>query len=369
MEVNQLPDVLNYKCPCCSAPLRYDGASGQLSCASCGNTFPLDAIQQAQQVEDATQEQGIQWDTGRDDEWRPEETQQLKTYSCPSCGAEIVVDDTTAATECVYCGNASIMPGAVSGSFRPDAVLPFVKTKEDALAAYQNLIKGKKLLPRAFASKKHMEKITGVYVPFWLFQCRADCDLSFRAERHHVHTTGRERIVDTEHYMVHRGGTLDFDGVPVDGSSKFDDTLMEAIEPFDYSKMQDFDVAYLPGYQAERYDVEAEAAEERANERIRTSTVEAFAATVMGYDTVIPQSVNVRLQQGQVVNVLAPVWMLNTKFEDKTYTFAMNGQTGRLVGDLPVDRSAAWKYRLRIFLGTLAGVVGIAAVLGLLGVI
>lgn len=364
-----MPDVMNYKCPCCSAPLRYDGASGQLSCASCGNTFPLDAVQQAQQVESATVEQGIQWDTDRDDEWRPEETEHLKTYSCPSCGAEIVVDDTTVATECVYCGNASIMPGTVSGSFRPDAVLPFIKTKEDALAAYKNLIKGKKLLPRAFATKKHMDKITGVYVPFWLFQCRADCDLSFRAERSRTHTTGREQITDTEHFLVMRGGTLDFDGVPVDGSTKFDSTLMEAIEPFDYSKLQEFDAAYLPGYQAERYDIDAQVAQERANERIRTSTVDAFAATVQGYTSVVPQSVNVRLAHGQVVNVLAPVWMLNSKFEGKTYTFAMNGQSGKLVGDLPMDSGAAWKYRLRIFLGTLAGVVGIAAVLGLLGVI
>jgi len=155
-----LPDVMNYKCPCCAAPLHYDGASGQLSCGNCGNTFPLDAVQQAQEVESATAEQGIQWDTDRDDEWRPEEAEHLKTYSCPSCGAEIVVDDTTVATECVYCGNASIMPGSVSGSFRPDAVLPFIKTKEDAVAAYQNLVKGKKLVPRAFASRSSSNAAT-----------------------------------------------------------------------------------------------------------------------------------------------------------------------------------------------------------------
>ena len=359
---------MNYKCPCCSAPLRYDGATGQLACDSCGNVFPLNTVQQAEEVAAATADQDIQWEAS-DGAWRPEEAEQLRTYSCPSCGAEIVVDATTAATECVYCGNASIMPGALSGSFRPDAVLPFVKTKEDAVKAYADLIKDKKLLPRAFASKKHMDKITGVYVPFWLFQCRADCDLSFRAERVHTHTEGRDQVTDIEHFMVMRGGTLDFDGVPVDGSTKFDDTLMESIEPFDYGKMQEFDAAYLPGYQAERYDVDAEAAQARANERIRTSTVEAFASTVQGYSAVTPQSVNVRLQHGQVTNVLAPVWMLNTKWEGKTYTFAMNGQTGRLVGDLPTDSGAAWKYRLRLFLGPLVGVVGIALILSLLGVI
>lgn len=360
---------MNYKCPCCGAPLRYDGASGQLACDSCGNAFPLDAVQQAEAVTQAATEQSIDWDLGRDDEWRPEETQNLKTYSCPSCGAEIVVDDTTAATECVYCGNSSIMPGTLSGSFRPDAVLPFIKTKEDARKAYAELIKGKKLVPRAFADRKQLDRITGVYVPFWLFQCRADCNLAFRAERTHAHTMGRERVIETEHYMVHRGGTLDFDGVPVDGSSKFDDTMMESIEPFDYSKMEAFNAAYLTGYQAERYDVDAANAQGRANERIRTSTVETFASTVMGYDRVVPQSVNVRLDHGKVVNVMAPVWMLNTKWNGKTYTFAMNGQTGKLVGDLPVDSGASRKYGLRMFLGTFAAVIGIALLLSLLGVI
>ena len=360
---------MNYKCPCCAAPLRYDGATGQLACDSCGNTFPLDAIEQVQEVEQATADEGLNWDLGRDDAWRPEETQQLKTYSCPSCGAEIVEDDTTAATECVYCGNTSIMPGTLSGSFRPDAVMPFIKTKADAQKAYAELIKDKKLLPRAFAGKKQLDRITGVYVPFWLFQCRADCDLAFRAERTHARTVGRERIIDTEHYVVRRGGTLDFDGVPVDGSTKFDATMMESIEPFDYSKMQDFNAAYLTGYQAERYDVDATDAQGRANERIRNSTVDAFSATVSGYTSVTPQSVNVRLDHGRVVNVMAPVWMLNTQWNGKTYTFAMNGQTGKLVGDLPVDGSASRKYGLRMFLGTFAAVIGIALVLSLLGVI
>ena len=360
---------MNYKCPCCSAPLRYDGASGQLACDACGNTFPLEAVEQAEQVAQATTEQSIDWDFGQDDAWRPEETQHLKTYSCPSCGAEIVVDDTTAATECVYCGNASIMPGTLSGSFRPDAVLPFIKTKEEARKAYLELIKGKKLLPRAFADRKQLDRITGVYVPFWLFQCRADCDLAFRAERTHTRTTGRERVIDTEYYMVHRGGTLDFDGVPVDGSTKFDDTMMESIEPFDYSKMEDFNAAYLTGYQAERYDVDAAKAQERANERIRVSTVKAFASTVVGYNQVVPQTANVRMEHGKVMNVMAPVWMLNTKWNGKNYTFAMNGQTGKLVGDLPVDSGASRKYGLRMFLGTFAAVIGIALVLSYLGVI
>ena len=365
-----MPDqVLNYKCPACGAPLKYDGKAGKLLCMSCGNTFELEAMQQAEEVASATAEQSIQWDTERDDEWTAEETQHLRTYSCPSCGAEIVVDESTVATECVYCGNSSIMPGGLSGSFRPDAVLPFIKTKEDAIAAYRQQTAGKKLLPRAFASKKQLNKITGVYVPFWLFQCHANANLSFRATRTRVHSTHNERITETDHFMVLRGGTLDFDGVPVKGSVKFDDTLMEAIEPFDYSQMKEFNAAYLTGYQAERYDIDAAEAEPRANERIRTSTVEAFTGTAAGYSSIVPQSANVQLEHGKVMNVMAPVWMLNTKWEGKTYTFAMNGQTGTIVGDFPEDKSAAWKWRLGLFFGVFAGTAVVSLLLSYLGVI
>ena len=361
--------VLNYKCPKCSAPLRFGGPSGQLECGSCGNVFKLEAIQQAEAARQASAEQAIQWDTSREEDWGAGETERLRSYSCPSCGAEILVDDTTAATECVYCGNSSIMPGVVQGNFRPDAVIPFKKTKEDAMNAYRALIKGKKLLPRAFASKQHIDKISGVYVPFWLFECDADADLSFSAQRVHTRTTSRERITTTEHFLVLRGGSIGFSGVPVDGSSKFADNLMEAIEPFDTSELKPFDLGYLPGYQAERYDVSAEEAEPRANDRIRTSVVDAFAGTVGGYTGVAIQSANVRLQRGRVLNVLAPVWMLNTQWEGKTYTFAMNGQTGRIVGDLPEDKGAIWKWRAAIFLGGLAGVTAISALLSLTGVI
>ena len=361
--------VLNYKCPCCGASLRFDGNSGMLNCGSCGNSFKLEDMQKVSGMEQASAEQPIEWDFSRDGAWADDEAAHLRSYSCPSCGAEIVVDDTTAATECVYCGNASIMPGAVRGDFRPDAVIPFKKSREDAENAYRQLIKGKKLLPRAFASKKHIDKITGVYVPFWLFECDADADMTFHAQRTRTHSTSRERITETDHYMVHRGGHMSFSGVPVDGSSKFDDTLMEAIEPFDTSEMKPFDMGYLPGYQAERYDVDAQAAEPRADDRIRRSAIDAVAGTVQGYTRVTVQSANVRLTQGRVLNVMAPVWMLNTQWKGKTYTFAMNGQTGRLVGDLPEDKGAVWKWRIGLFAASLAGVTGLSALLSLLGVI
>lgn len=363
-------DVMGAKCPCCSAPLRFDGEIGKLKCDSCGNEYEEEIMRQVDDaMGQASREDEMAWETSGADAWSGTEREKLHTYSCPSCGAEIVVDETTAATECVYCGNPSIMPGQLSGDYRPDAVLPFQKTKEDAQSAYKKLVTGKRLLPPLFSRQNRIEKITGVYVPFWMFQCDAEADMTFRAERRHVHTRGDYRVTDTDHFLVLRGGKIGFANVPVDGSTKFQDNLMEAIEPFDHQSEEGFSAAYLPGYQAERYDVDAEAAKPRADERIRESVREAFAATVNGYTTVMTQSASIRLDKGNVRNVLIPVWMLNTRWKDKTYTFAMNGRTGKIVGKLPIDWKRALYWGLGLFAGAFVVLFGGALLLISTGVI
>ncbi len=348
-------DVYSAPCPACGAPLRFDGGEGKLHCDSCGNKFEADVMRQVDQaLNQAAQASELDWQRQATGEWSEAEQAALKSYTCSSCGAEIVADETTAATECVYCGSASIMPGQISGSFRPDAVLPFAKVKQDAQNAYRNLIKGKPLLPKLFASENRIEKITGVYVPFWKFGCDADADITYRAERKSSYRSGDYMITDTDHFLVLRGGEIGFGNVPVDGSSKFDDAMMEAIEPFDSHGEVEFSTAYLPGYQAERYDVASEDAKPRADERIRQSITDVFRGTVNGYSSVITQSSSIRLQHGDVRNVMMPVWMLNTRWKDKTYTFAMNGQTGKIVGNLPVDKGLAVTWGLGLFLGSFA---------------
>lgn len=131
---------------------------------------------------------------------------------------------------------------------------------------------------------------------------------------------------------------------------------MESIEPFNFTDAVNFQTAYLAGYLADKYDVDSQQSIARANERIKRSTEESFASTVKGYTTVIPDSSNVRLQNGVAKYALYPVWLLNTSWNGQKYTFAMNGQTGKLVGDLPLDKGA---YKRWLF--GLAGVVSAAA--------
>ena len=154
--------------------------------------------------------------------------------------------------------------------------------------------------------------------------------------------------------------------MPVDGSTKMDDALMESIEPYDFTGAVDFQTAYLAGFLADKYDVDSEQSIERANERIKKSTENAFASTVQGYSTVIPESTSIRLQNGKANYALYPVWLLNTTWNGKRYTFAMNGQTGKFVGDLPLDKGAytKWLFGLTSLIG--AAVFAVSYLLWLL---
>jgi hypothetical protein len=176
-----------------------------------------------------------------------------------------------------------------------------------------------------------------MYVPFWLFDCDADVDMSFRGTRTHAWSDREYNYVRTEHYMIRRGGDISFEKIPVNGSTRLAENYMEAIEPYDYSELKPFSTGYLAGYMADRYDVDADDCIPRADERAKKSSEQAFEATVRGYATVLPQSSSIHMHGGKVHYVLLPVWMLNTKYKGKMYTFAMNGQTGKMVGELPAD--------------------------------
>ncbi len=351
--------VTNYQCPACTGPLHYEGSTGKLECEYCGSSYEVSEIEalyagklknaeenaaKAEEKAEKAQASDEEWDydaAGAD--WGAE-GKDMRAYSCPSCGAELICDATTAATSCPYCGNPTVVPGQFSGTMKPDYVIPFKLNKDAAMEALREYYRGKKLLPKTFSAGNHIEEIKGVYVPFWLFDGRANADISYDATRVHSHTAGNERITVTEHYMVRRAGTVGFERIPVDASSKMPDAHMDAVEPFDYSELKPFSTAYMPGYMADKYDVSAKDSSARADERAANTAVNIMDSTVQGYTGYVPVSKDVRLSRGAVKYALMPVWMLTTKWNGKDFLFAMNGQTGRLIGDLPISKGKflAW---------------------------
>ena len=345
-----LTQVTNYKCPACTGPLHYAGDSGKLECEYCGSHYSVAKIEAlyGEKLEDAVAASPTAAKQAQQENTWGEEAAHLKSYSCPACGAELICDENTAATSCPYCGNPTVIPGMFQGGLKPDYVLPFKLDKAAAKAALKQYYKGKKLLPKAFAEENHIEEIKGVYVPFWLFSGRAEADISYMATRVHVYESGDERITDTEHYRLLREGSLSFDKIPVDASSKMPDEHMDAIEPFDYSALTAFSTAYLPGYLADKYDVEEGESRERAQARAANTVLEKVNQTVLGYTTAVADQRNVQVHMEEASYVLLPVWMLSTRWKDKNYLFAMNGQTGKLIGDLPISAKRFWGWFLKI---------------------
>lgn len=306
----------------------------------------LDAALKQEQASDFT------WESQPEGRWSEEETANLRTYICNSCGGEIVGDEHTAATNCPYCDNPVVMAGSFQGELRPDLVVPFQLDKEQAKAALSRHLQKKPLLPKLFKSQNRIESIQGIYVPFWLFNTDVDAVIRYKATRIHHWSDSNYNYTRTSVYNLFRSGSIGFDNVPVDGSSQISNDLMESIEPYDLRQGVDFQTAYLAGYLADKFDVVADDCKARANERIRTSTEEAFAATTAGYSSVIPQSTNIRLSGGRVRYALLPAWILTTRYQNEIYTFAMNGQTGKMVGNLPIDWKLFWIYLLTIGLGS-----------------
>ena len=362
--------VNNYQCPACTGPLAFDPESGQLHCEYCASSYlPQEieahyaakeakaaektAIQQAAEMQQsAPQESEWNYDA-LDSEWG-DEAAQVRAYNCSSCGARLMADAVTAATSCPYCGNPTIVPGQFRGSLRPDYIIPFALKKEQAVAALKKHYHRKPFLPRAFKTASHIEEVKGIYVPFWLFSGEAHAQLHLQGIRTTVSTSGDYEITTRDHYDIHRAGSVAFRHIPVDGSSKMPNDYMDSLEPYDYRQMVPFSTGYLPGFLADRYDVSAKRSEQRADKRAAQTVLDALHSTVEGYSSIHTLSEDVVLARGAVQYALFPVWLLTTVWKGKQYLFAMNGQTGKMVGDLPISKGKRWAAFVGIWLGLMA---------------
>ena len=370
---------MDYKCPACGGALEFDPALQKMKCPYCDSVFSMEELAaKDEQLNTNTETAAVQtgpdgeplnpedaaplpedqlnWNTDAGSSWGYGEAEGMRVYVCNSCGGEIVGDETMAATSCPFCGNPTVIMGNFTGVLKPDLVIPFKLDKKAAKDALRMHAKSKKMAPKLFSDEQHLDEIKGIYVPYWLFDSSADVQLRFRATRSRAWADRNYNYVETEEFLVDRGGSMSFEAVPADGSSKMDDTLMESIEPFDVSEAVPFQTAYLAGYLADKYDVTAEQSVERANERIRKTAEMTFAEQVQGYESVRLDSSSIQLRDSRVRYALYPVWLLNTSWKGSKYTFAMNAQTGKFVGDLPVDKGAYWKYLL-LYGGIFAAVV------------
>ena len=339
--------TVSYKCPNCSGPLEFQPGKKTVTCEYCGTELETEVVKKLFDKEQeraalAEKAEKAKWDAkSAGTEWESGETDNFRKFTCSSCGAEIVSDENTMATECCYCGNPTMIPSRFDGMLRPDYIIPFKKTKQDAVNALKEFYKGTLLLPGAFTENNRVEHIQPMYVPFWLLDSDVRVSANFSAEDDYVIDTPDAVITHTKVYDVDREGTMQFERIPHDGSRKMDDKYTESIEPFDYSELVEFNAGYLAGYLADKYDVDADEAIKCTENRVVNTAVSELQNTVEGYMRVSCKSHTFFQENSKVSYAMAPVWILTTRYEDKPYTFMMNGQTGKIVGELPYSKMKA----------------------------
>lgn len=344
-----------YKCPCCGGGIVFDATVQKLKCPYCDTEFDIEKLEEYEKENEITGEDALEWESGEEEGWQLDDTSGLYSYQCNSCGAQIIGDQNLGATRCPYCDNPIVLTSQFSGKLKPDVIIPFKLDKKAAKAKFEAHLKGKRFLPKVFTDQNHIDEIKGMYVPFWLFDSDVDARMSYKTTRVRTWSDANYTYTQTNYYTVIRGGHMRFEHVPVDGSSKMADELMESIEPFDYSQAVPFNKDYLAGYLADKYDVTAEMSTPRANQRIKRTVESEFNQTVHGYATVTSDGGSVRTRDGKARYAMYPVWILNTTWNGEKYMFAMNGQTGKFVGDLPLDKGA-----LRRFIGLMTGGLTVA---------
>ena len=338
--MNERERALDHKCPSCGGKIVFTPETGKWFCDHCKSEFDLETLQK---YNNASSEENNKNDNVSD------KNIAYIEYHCKNCGAKIIADEQTASTFCVYCGNTAILKSKLSGKFAPSKIIPFKKSKDEALEAFKNLSKGKPLMPKFFNKKENIEKLSGVYIPFWLYSISSDGEVDVSATKVKTWTTGDYNYTKTDYYNVNRHAKMQYDRVPVDGSTRFEDDLMNTIEPFNYDEMVNYNHAYLSGFLAEKYDVESDKGEEIAKSRAEETTKKTLLDSMHGYDSKIIKSSNFKNKIDKTEYVLLPVWMVNVKYNDKFYTFAMNAQTGEFVGNIPISKKRAILFGILIF--------------------
>ena len=330
----------NFKCPNCGGILHFDTKSQKLKCESCEGEFDPTSFDKDKglKIENQT------WD----------EDKQHLTFTCKMCGGSLYAHKDVVSLSCPYCGNQMVLEDNVSNEYKPNRIIPFKLDKNKAKEEYRKHLSKKVFLPEAFKDDAIIDEIKGIYVPYWIFGGDVVGKAWYDATRINTWSDGSYNYTETSYYKLFRSCRVSFSNIPVDASSKIADDLTQSIEPFDLKDITEFNTNYLAGYCADKYDVDEKESEVTANSRIQNTTQNLLNNSTIGFVSCIPSMSNINISSGSQEYVMYPLWLLNVKYDGKDYQFAMNGQTGKFVGNLPKDGVKVTKILLSTFFGVAA---------------
>ncbi len=350
-------ETVSYKCLNCEAPLEYSAKKLKFYCEYCRSEYTEEELKKhfGNLDQALDNEQPVSEENKADDV--PEGFEDFASgtvmYTCQSCGAEVITDKTTAATFCIYCHNPVVISNRLTGAFKPDKVIPFKFTEEDAENKFFEFCKKKHFLPKTFISRAELNKIRGVYYPYWMVDSKKDGCLYATAKKVRTWTSGDTEYTETKIFRCKRAGMIDFKDFPHPALKGEHSKALKYVNPYHSEDFRGFTMAYLSGFLAEKRDTERSDVQESVDQELKEYSKKIYLDTITGYDSVIVDSVDVKTLDEHWQYAMMPVWMMNFNYEGKDYLYAMNGQTGKNYGELPLDKKKLALFGIILFVALL----------------
>ncbi len=349
--------TISYQCPNCEAPLSFDPESGGFKCEYCLSSFDEPTLRAREEAAAKAREELLQRDA-------EDFCAHMDEYACPNCGAEVIADEHTVATICCYCHTPVIHKGKLSGQLRPTRVVPFQYSREQAQEIFLNFAKKHKFIPRGFFSNAQLEKMQAIYYPFWITDADATVSLDANATKVRVWRAGNYRYTETSNYHIERKGEIHFEDITSSAFSDADKQMLEGILPFPSASLEPFSMAYLSGFLSKKRDLEREQLQPEVNARIDKYAKDILRDTIQGgYTTMTIENANGKTYRENWEYALMPVYILVWRGKKRNYTYAMNGCTGKVYGELPISGGKLWA----LGGGVAAAAAAIAGILGAIG--
>lgn len=335
--------VVTCKCPNCDGGLIFSPKKQLFICEYCQSEFTREQVDALDPALKAHAEQTTAPDAAAPGVAQPGvdaaagEEFAANAYSCPSCGAEVFTDPTTAASFCFYCHNPVILSGRLDGALRPDAVIPFTVQKDEVEKKFLDWCKSKWFIRGDFHGSVQMEKLTGVYFPFWMTDSTCDCRLDAQGNQIRVWRVGDIEHTETSVFRIVRHADVSFDEFTLAAIDREDVKLANGVYPFDFSKAVDFSMAYLSGFQAEKRGLEAAQLKPEMEKDVKGFAEQIVEGTIGGYTGTVIQNRSTAVTNQNWKYLLLPVWAMTCQHGGKTYYYAVNGQTGKVCGRVPLS--------------------------------
>lgn len=336
--------VIQYKCPNCGADMAFDSATGMLHCESCGHDEAIENMDQNVHQKDRQMERETYQNWNNVHTHQTFSGENTKEYVCKNCGAVIFTDADTTATNCSFCGAAVVLGDRLQGTYAPAKVIPFKISKDEAKQAFRKWCGKGLFTPNDFKPADRIKSITGMYVPFFLYDMHGDAELNATCTKVRTYTRGDYIYTETQYFNVYRNADLTYLKVPADASEKMNDDMMDRLEPFHYNELKDFQMPYLAGYLAEKYNYDEKQLFPRVRSRVEDFADSYLRSTIHGYSTTRVNHEHVNVQPIDTFYTLIPVWMVYYDYDHAEHTFAMNGQTGKIVGTPPISKQKVFAY-------------------------